>query len=154
MKALFRGNNEINMDTKGRMAIPARYRDALSPPSGSCLVVTIDIQDKCLLIYPLHEWEKVEAQIAELPSFNPAARKLQRILIGHAREMELDSSGRILIPPELRQYAQLEKKVMLVGQRHRFELWSEENWNAGRDGWLAATSGDLEIPEEMQSLSL
>lgn len=142
------------MDAKGRMAIPARYRDALDPSSGASLVATIDIQDKCLLIYPLHEWEKVEAQIAELPSFNPTTRKLQRILIGHAREMELDGNGRILIPPELRQYAQLEKRVMLVGQRHRLELWSEENWSAGREDWLAATSDDLEIPEEMQSLSL
>lgn len=153
-KALFRGNSEINMDAKGRMAIPARYRDALDASSGGCLIATIDIQDKCLLIYPLDEWEKIEAQIAELPSFNPTTRKLQRILIGHAREMEFDGNGRVLIPPELRQYAQLEKKVMLVGQRHRFELWSEENWNGGRDDWLAETNGDLEIPEEMQSLSL
>ena len=86
--------------------------------------------------------------------FNPTTRKLQRILIGHAREMDFDSNGRVLIPTELRQYAQLEKKVMLVGQRHRFELWSEENWNEGRESWLAETNGDLEIPEEMQSLSL
>ena len=155
MRALFRGNNEINVDAKGRMAIPARYRDALNASCGGCLIATIDIQDKCLLIYPLHEWEKIEAQIAELPSFNPTTRKLQRILIGHAREMEFDSNGRVLIPPELRQYAQLEKKVVvLVGQRHRFELWSEVNWNAGREDWLAETNGDLEIPEEMQSLSL
>jgi len=142
------------MDAKGRMAIPARYRDAISARYDGCLIATIDIQDKCLLIYPLQEWEKIEAQIAELPTFNPTTRKLQRILIGHAREMELDGNGRILIPPELRQYAQLEKKVILVGQRHRLELWSEENWNAGREDWLSETGGDLEIPEEMQSLSL
>jgi MraZ protein len=79
---------------------------------------------------------------------------LQRILIGHARELELDSNGRVLIPPELRQYAQLDKKVVLVGQRHRFELWSEENWNSGRESWLADSEGDLQIPVEMQSLSL
>ncbi|TNE80120.1 MAG: transcriptional regulator MraZ [Gammaproteobacteria bacterium] len=151
---MFRGSNEINMDAKGRMAIPARYRDSIESDCSGCLIATIDIQDKCLLIYPLHEWEKIEAQIAQLPTFNPATRKLQRILIGHAREMELDGNGRVLIPPELRQYAQLEKKVILVGQRHRLELWSEENWNAGREDWLAETGADLEIPEEMQSLSL
>lgn len=151
---VFRGSNEINMDAKGRMAIPARYRDAIESGCSGVLIATIDIQDKCLLIYPLQEWEKIEAQIAQLPTFNPTTRKLQRILIGHAREMELDGNGRVLIPPELRQYAQLDKKVILVGQRHRLELWSEENWNAGRADWLAETAGDLEIPEEMQSLSL
>lgn len=151
---MFRGSNEINVDTKGRMAMPARYRAALEAGCGGCLIATIDIQDKCLLIYPLQAWEKIEAEIAELPSFNPVTRKLQRILIGHAREMELDSNGRVLIPPELRQYAQLDKKVVLVGQRHRFELWSEENWNSGRESWLADSESDLQIPVEMQSLSL
>jgi|TARA_R110000782_G_scaffold121485_1_gene212546 MraZ protein len=152
--AVFRGSNEINVDTKGRMAMPARYRASLEASCGGCLIATIDIQDKCLLIYPLQEWEKIEEEIAELPSFNPLTRKLQRILIGHARELELDSNGRVLIPPELRQYAQLDKKVVLVGQRHRFELWSEENWNSGRESWLADSEGDLQIPVEMQSLSL
>ena len=151
---MFRGSNEINVDTKGRMAMPARYRASLEASCGGCLIATIDIQDKCLLIYPLQEWQKIEEEIAELPSFNPLTRKLQRILIGHARELELDSNGRVLIPPELRQYAQLDKKVMLVGQRHRFELWSEENWNSGRESWLADSEGDLQIPVEMQSLSL
>lgn len=136
------------------MAIPARYRGALSESCDNCLIATIDTQDKCLLIYPQPEWEKIEAQIAALPTFNPTTRKLQRLLIGHAREIELDGNGRVLIPPELRQYAQLEKKVMLVGQSHRFELWSMEGWNACRDEWLAETAGELEIPEEMQSLSL
>ncbi len=151
---MFRGNNEINMDAKGRMAIPARYRDALAASCDNCLIATIDIQDRCLFIYPMPEWEKIEAQIASLPTFNPTTRKLQRLLIGHAREIEMDANGRVLIPPELRQYAELEKKVMLVGQSHRFELWSMESWNRGREEWLADTAEGLEIPEEMQSLSL
>jgi len=142
------------MDAKGRMAIPARYRDALASVCDSRLIATIDIQDKCLLIYPLPEWEKIEAKIASLPTFNPTTRKMQRLLIGHARELELDGNGRVLISTELRQYAQLEKKVVLVGQSHRFELWGLDNWNTSRGEWLAETSGDLTIPEEMQSLSL
>lgn len=151
---MFRGNNEINMDAKGRMAIPARYRDALSSICEGCLVATIDVQDKCLFIYPLPEWEKIEAEISRLPTFNPTTRKLQRLLIGHARDLEMDGNGRLLIPPELRQYAQLEKKTMLVGQSHRFELWSLDHWNEQREGWLEETAGGLEIPDEMQSLSL
>ena len=150
---MFRGSNDVNMDAKGRMAIPARYRDVLQSLCGGSLVATIDIEDKCLFIYPLPEWEKIEEQIAALPTFNPSTRKLQRLLIGHAREMELDSNGRVLIPPELRGYAELEKKVVLVGQSHRFELWDQENWNQRRDQWLD-TAGELVIPEEMQSLSL
>ncbi len=151
---MFRGSNEVNMDAKGRMAIPARYRDALVAQCSGCLVATIDIQDKCLFLYPLPEWEKIEEEIDKLPTFNPTTRRLQRLLIGHAREVELDGNGRILVPPELRAYAELEKKTMLVGQSHRFELWSLDNWNQRRDSWLEEAAGELAVPDEMQSLSL
>lgn len=151
---MFRGNNEINMDAKGRLAIPARYRDVLMSHCEGTLVVTIDIKDKCLFIYPLPEWEKIENQIASLPTFNDTTRRLQRLLIGHARDVELDGNGRINIPPELRKYAEIDKKAMLVGQRHRFELWSLENWDAHCGTWLEEAAGDLDIPEAMQSLSL
>ncbi len=151
---MFRGNNEINMDAKGRMAIPVRYRDLLASLCEGRLIVTIDIHDQCLLLYPLPEWEKIETQIARLPTFNPASRKLQRLLIGHARELELDGSGRILIPPELRKHAQIDKKVMLVGQSHRLELWSEECWDVQREAWLAETADEEAIPDEMLTLSL
>lgn len=136
------------------MAIPARYRDALMAQCNGCLVATIDIQDKCLFIYPLPEWEKIEAQISGLPTFNPSTRRLQRLLIGHARELELDGAGRVLIPPELRSYAEIDKKTMLVGQGRRFELWDLDNWNGQRDSWLEEAANELAIPDEMQSLSL
>lgn len=151
---MFRGSNEINIDAKGRMAVPVRYRDALLEMCEGVLVATIDIQDKCLLIYPMPKWQEIEAKIADLSTFNKESRRVQRLLVGHARELELDSNGRILMPPELRSYAGLEKKVMLVGQSHRFELWDIESWNARRDEWLLEAAGDVVIPEEMQSLSL
>ncbi len=151
---MFRGNNEINMDAKGRMAVPARYRDALAAGCDGQLVATIDIEDRCLFVYPLPAWQKIEAQIAKLPTFNPDTRRLQRLLIGHARELEIDNSGRVLIPPELRAYAGLDKEVVLVGQGHRFELWSTDSWNARREQWLAEAAGGRAIPAEMQSLSL
>jgi len=151
---VFRGNNPINLDVKGRLAIPARYRDGLMVQCNGCLVATIDIQDKCLFVYPLPEWEKIEAQISELPTFNPSTRRLQRLLIGHARELELDGNGRVLIPPELRAYADIDKKTMLVGQGRRFELWDLDNWNSQRDSWLEEAANELSIPDEMQSLSL
>ena len=151
---MFRGNNEINLDSKGRLAIPARYREALVSQCQGCLVITIDIKDKCLFIYPLPEWETIEDQIAALPTFNDTTRRLQRLLIGHARDVELDSAGRILVPPELRRHAEIDKKAMLVGQRHRFELWSLDNWNVNCESWLEEASGELAIPDSMQSLSL
>ncbi|MGK2913062.1 MAG: division/cell wall cluster transcriptional repressor MraZ [Porticoccaceae bacterium] len=155
---MFRGSSEISMDAKGRIAVPARYRDALMVGCNGRLVVTIDIQDKCLLIYPEPEWESVERQIAALPTLNPNTRRLQRLLIGHARELELDSSGRVLIPPELRSHAELEKTLMLVGQGHRLELWAEKNWSLGRIDWLLEASspgaGAATVPEEMLNLSL
>lgn len=151
---MFRGSNEINMDAKGRMAVPSRYRDALLAQSDGQLVATIDIEDRCLFLYPLPAWQEIETQIARLPTFNPDTRRLQRLLIGHARELDLDGNGRVLIPPELRTYAGLEKQVVLVGQGHRFELWSTDNWNARREEWLAEAAGGRAIPAEMQSLSL
>lgn len=151
---MFRGSNEINMDAKGRMAVPSRYRDALQDQSDGQLVATIDIEDRCLFLYPLPAWQEIETQIARLPTFNPDTRRLQRLLIGHARELDLDGNGRVLIPPELRAYAGLEKQVVLVGQGHRFELWSTDHWNARREQWLAEAAGGRAIPAEMQSLSL
>ncbi|MEH6542335.1 MAG: division/cell wall cluster transcriptional repressor MraZ [Porticoccaceae bacterium] len=151
---MFRGSNEINIDAKGRMAVPVRYRDGLLALCEGVLVATIDIQDKCLLIYPMPKWQEIETKIASLSTFNKESRRVQRLLVGHAREIELDSNGRVLIPPELRAYAGLEKKVILVGQSHRFELWSADSWDTNREEWLEQAAGEVVIPEEMQSLSL
>ncbi len=151
---MFRGSNEINMDAKGRMAMPVRHKDALLADCEGRLVVTIDISDKCLMIYPLPEWEEQENKIRALPTLNPATRRMQRLLIGHARDVEMDANGRVLIPPELRSYAELEKKVTVVGQGHRLELWSSESWNAQRDIWLGEEAGQLDFPDDIQSISL
>jgi MraZ protein len=142
------------MDAKGRMAIPARYKDALVADCEGCLVVTIDVTDKCLLVYPLPEWAKKEDEIRVLSTLNATNRRMQRLLIGHARDLEMDATGRILIPPELRSFAELEKKVTLVGQGHRLELWNTDNWNEQREGWLNEEAADMAIPVELQTLSL
>ena len=142
------------MDAKGRMAIPARYRDGLISEHKGCLVATIDIENACLFIYPQSEWEEIEAKIGRMSTFKKEARLLQHLLIGHARELELDSNGRVLVPPELRAYAKLDKKVTLVGQSHRFELWSQANWNAKRDALLSEVAGEFVISDEFKSLSL
>ncbi len=152
---MFRGVNTLNLDTKGRMAMPTRYRDRLSERSEGKLVVTIDTDEQCLLIYPLPEWEDIERKLDALPSFNAQARRVQRLLMGHATDVEMDSHGRVLLPPPLRQYANLNKHTVLIGQGKKFELWDEAVWTERRDSWLAQeTVGEGELPAELQSLSL
>ena len=151
---MFRGVNGINIDVKGRIVIPTRYRERLQE-SRSCVVLTIDTEEKCLLLYPFAAWEEIESKLAELPSFNPQARRIQRLLIGHATEVELDNHGRILLPPLLREYAGLSKHAMLVGQGKKFELWDEAHWQERRRDWLAEeSSSDSALPDEVKKLSL
>ncbi len=150
---MFRGVNNITLDAKGRMAMPTRYRERLHERCDGQLVVTVD-RDHCLLVYPLPEWEEIERKLVRLPSLNKQARRLQRLLIGHATECQLDANGRVLLPPPLREFASLERQAVLIGQGNKFELWDEQVWNERRDGWLAEEDDELEMPEELESLSL
>ena len=153
---MFRGINTINLDAKGRMAMPARYREQLTENCSGHLVVTIDTNHRCLLLYPLSEWEQIERQIESLSSFDPMSQRVKHLLIGHANDLELDGSGRILLPQELRQYAHLEKHVSLIGQGKKLEIWSQDNWSQQRDQWLteSTTTTEGQLPEKLQSLAL
>jgi len=151
---VFRGINTINLDAKGRMAMPARYREQLVNHCSGQLVVTIDTNHRCLLLYPLSEWEHIERQIESLSSFDPMSQRVKHLLIGHANDLELDGSGRILLPQELRQYAQLEKHVCLIGQGKKLEIWSQEIWNQQRDQWLTESTTEGELPDKLRSLAL
>ena len=152
---MFRGPTLLNLDTKGRLVMPTRYRDALLEQCAGQLMVTIDIDDRCLQLYPMPKWLEIERTLNSLPSFNKAARRAQRLLVGHATELEMDNAGRISIPPVLRSYATLDKKVMLIGQGHRFEIWSEDVWNQKLDAMLAAEEDDDEgLPDQMKQLVL
>jgi MraZ protein len=151
---MFRGANKVTMDAKGRLAMPTRYRDRIVERSNGRLIATVDRSDRCLLIYPLPEWEEIEQKLRALPTLHPVARKLQRLMIGHATDIDLDGSGRILVPPPLREYAGLSKTAMLVGQGNRFELWDEAQWNESREQWLKVDETTEELPPELSSLSL
>jgi MraZ protein len=150
---MFRGVNQINLDVKGRMAIPARYREMISVQCAGHLVLTIDTEERCLLLYPIDEWEIIQAKIDALPSLNPVSRRLQRLLVGHASDLDLDSHGRLLIPALLREYAGLGKKTILLGQGRKFEIWDEANWNATRDRYLQEVEAE-ELPDALLNLSL
>ncbi len=118
------------------------------------LVATVD-RDYCLLIYPLPDWEEIERKLTRLPALNKQSRRLQRLMLGHATELEMDSHGRVLLTRELREFAGLDRQAMLIGQGNKFELWSEERWNARRDEWLADDDGEeAGLPQELESLTL
>ena len=150
---MFRGVQHINMDTKGRLAVPARQRESLLEQCAGQVVITIDTQSHCLTLYPLPEWERIEAEIQSLPALNPAVKRFQRLMLGYAADIELDGSGRVLLPQSLRDYAHLEKKIVLVGQGNKLELWSEDRWLAERDAALSIEAPE-ELPVELLSLKL
>ncbi len=152
---MYRGLNSINLDAKGRLTIPTRYRVRLQETCSGVMVMTIDTEEPCLLLYPLHEWEVIESKISALSSFNKATRRIQRLLIGHATEVELDNNGRFVVPPPLRQYSHLEKTIMLVGQGKKFEVWDEGRWVDCRENWLLeGNDPEGDIPDDLKNLSL
>jgi MraZ protein len=150
----FRGINNLALDTKGRMAMPSRYRERLLEVCGGRLVVTVD-PDSCLLVYPLPEWEVIESKLVQLPSFNRRAKSIQRLLIGHATECDMDAQGRILLPTLLRDYAGLSKKIVMIGQGKKFEIWDEGVWDDSQDSLLSSVQDDEgELPVALEELSL
>lgn len=152
---MFRGINPISLDNKGRMAMPAKYRERLRESCAGQLIVTIDPIEcgDCLLIYPLNEWEEIERKLVRLSSTNKQARNLKRLLVGYAEECEMDAQGRILLPAPLRESAGLDKRVVLVGQLNKFELWDEQTWQRFKDECLEEKLDQGILPVDLESLS-
>lgn len=152
---MLRGANSINMDSKGRFAIPRRYRDDLVTRCDGKMVVTVNnTSEHCLWLYPLDEWEKVEEKLVALPSFDPSHQKLKRFLLGYASDVDMDGNGRILLSSPLREFAMMTKEIYLVGQGNKFEIWSESLWHARRSEWLKEDTDSDGISVEMERLSL
>ncbi len=151
---MFRGASAINLDAKGRLAMPARYRDRVLELCQGQLIATIALEECCLWIYPVPAWNKVEEQLRIAPNMNPAVKRLNRLLVGNANEIELDSNGRFVVPPMLREHAGLDKKVVLVGQLDKFELWSEDVWEATTSAYLDQEQDFGDLPDALQNLSL
>ena len=148
---MFQGAVQLNLDSKGRLAIPARHRDALLVDCSGNLVLTADM-DGCLLVYPQQEWQPIRDKLLRLSALNPKIRALQRLLVGNAEDVLMDSAGRVLISPNLRNYAVLDKHVMLVGQGNKFELWDEARWQVQNEKMSGFTEGDL--PPELEGFTL
>ena len=150
---MFRGATKITIDDKGRVVVPARHRGLLSAAGDGRVIVTVD-RDECLLVYPAPEWERIEQQLNSLPSLHPQVRRLQRLMVGHAEELQLDSHGRLALTPELREFAGLTRAAWLVGQGNKLELWDEARWNLQREEWKKSEQGVTELAAELSTLKL
>ena len=145
----------MTLDAKGRLAVPSRYRERLMEDYGGKLVATISLLERCLVVYPFPDWQQIEDELRRLPALDPKAQAISHLLIGHAAECDMDGQGRILIPPSLRQWAGLDKRVRMVGQMKKFELWDEGNWTARREELLGQIGDLLSQPSEaLRSLVL
>ena len=153
---MFRGVSTINLDAKGRLAIPTRYRAELQESCDCQMIVTIAMDERCagepgcLWLYPLPEWEKLEHTISKLPTLHKMAGKLRRFLIGNATECEMDAQGRLLLPEKLRKFAGMEKHIVLVGQLNKFEIWNEVAWNEKENELM---NGDDTSDADLEELS-
>ena len=138
---MFQGAAALSLDAKGRIAVPARHREPLVSASDGRLVLTAH-PHRCLLLYPETAWEPIRDKVLAASSLNPRSALIKRLLVGHAREEEMDATGRLLIAPELRQFAQLDKQVWLVGQGSHFEIWDTGTLAAKERETLAAGMPD------------
>lgn len=150
----FRGITKISVDAKGRIAVPKHHREHFAEHGIAEIVLTADLSG-CLLIYPQPVWLDIEDQINALPNNHPDARRMQRLYVGHATPMDLDATGRILLSPELRAYAGIDRKVVLIGQGKKLELWDEQAWLEENDRWKRdARAGDpMPPPDALQSIT-
>jgi len=147
---MFQGAAALNLDVKGRLAIPSRHRDALAVQDGQ--VVLTAHPHGCLLVYPVPAWVPIRDQVLAQPSLDPKAAMLKRLLVGFAQEEALDSAGRVLVAASLRKFAKLDKQVWLVGQGSHFELWSDEGWERQQQAMFEMATADL--PAGFESLAL
>ena len=148
---MFRGASSLNLDAKGRLAIPAKHRDALHSLASGQLVLTAH-PHRCLLLYPAPAWEPIQAKLMGLSSFDKRSSGLQRLLVGYAEDIVMDAAGRMLISPVLRDYAGLDKQAMLVGQGSHFEIWNLQAWREQLD--QIVIGDELNMPTELEGFSL
>lgn len=152
---MFRGASNITLDSKNRITIPTKYRETLYADFDGKMICTLHTENRCLLLYPLPEWEELELKLSRLSDMNKSERAIKRILLGNATECELDKNGRLLLNGVLRQHANLDKNVMLVGLFNKFEIWNEADWQSEmQTGIDDIQSGELELTERLQDFSL
>ena len=154
---MFHGLSALALDDKGRMAVPTKYRETLMQLCEGKLVMTVNAlsADHCLWLCPQPQWMKIVAKLNELPAYSKQSNSLKHLLLGYAEDIQMDGHGRLLVPPQLREFAGLDKHIALVGQGNKFEIWNKQAWDEGCSEWLAEiTHEDGQLPPELASLTL
>ncbi len=152
---MFRGLSSINVDAKGRLAIPARFRDALNSLTSPELILTLNPWDRALWLYPATEWAQIERKLSALSDVDKHSRRTKQIMRGYATDCMCDAQGRVLLPQELRELAGIDKQVAVLGQGNKCEIWDAATWQAERDGWLQDLGTGADAPvSALDSLSL
>ena len=152
---MFRGFNAVTIDVKGRLAVPARFRDLLGARDVSTLIMTISPWDRCIWAYPLPEWEEIDAKLHALPAADPEARMAKRVVLGHATDCALDAQGRSLMPQELRDLVGIDRRTVVLGLGNKLELWDDQVWQRRRGEWLTeVAAGTAPTSAVLASLSL
>jgi len=152
---MFRGTTAINLDAKGRLTMPTVYRELVRLQGEGKMVCTIDIKRPCLMLYPINQWQPIEQKLMVLSDFEPQEAAIKSLILGNANDCEMDKNGRVLLPASLRQHADFNKKLMLVGKVNKFELWGEEQWQAQTLEHLAlAKTIDFSTSVRLKDLAL
>lgn len=152
---MFRGFSAVSIDSKGRLAIPSRFRERVLGLSDGRLIQTLSPLDRALWLYTLPEWEIIEGKLAALSDFDHQSRRAKQMMRGYAMECELDGQGRILVHQVLRDYASLRRQAVILGQGNKFEVWDSAAWEGQRDSWLEQVGKEAGDPSEtLKSLSL
>jgi MraZ protein len=147
----FRGSSTHNLDAKGRIIIPSRFRDVIRVGGNDAIMVTC--RDKGLVAYTLSEWQKIESKILDRSNKNDHMRRFLRVFVGNAHECQFDKQNRVLIPPSQRSYAELVKEIVLVGVLDHFEIWSKVNWEKENDAMESDMSKE-EVRNDISRLGL
>ena len=148
---MYRGATILSLDGKSRFAVPTKYREHLLIESNGAMVLTAHPHG-CLLLYPKEAWTPIQSKIMQLSSFDKKSSGLQRLLVGYAEDSIVDGAGRLLISQALRDFAEIKKTIMFVGQGTHFEIWNQELWNQEISKISANDDGDL--PDELGGFAL
>ena len=151
---MFRGLSKLNINAGGRIAIPTKYRDEINAEHEGQMILTVDHGVRCLVLYPMAKWLDTEQALMGLPNLSETVREMKRLILGHATDVEMDGQGRIMVPAPLREYAEIDKKVSMIGQGDKFEIWSDSAWSNGRDEWVKAAPVNIQNDPDLKNFSI
>ena len=134
--------------------MPTKYRDEINADHGGRMTLTVDHEEQCLVLYSMTMWEKTVDKIMSLPNLSTAVRGIKRLVLGHANEVEMDGQGRIMLAAPLREYSGMEKRIALIGQVDKFELWDADVWDVSRESLREAAPINIKNDDSLKGFSI